>query len=87
LQEALTNVSRHAKATEVFVDLTVDGHKLDLTVRDPGVGFSPESLDGKRLGILGMRERTELLDGTFALQSAPGQGTEIQVTIPLTSKN
>jgi signal transduction histidine kinase len=85
LQEALTNVSRHARATEVFVDLTVAHNKLDLTVRDPGIGFSPESLDGKRLGILGMRERAELLDGTFALQSAPDKGTEIKVTIPLAS--
>ncbi|HMF18168.1 MAG TPA: sensor histidine kinase, partial [Gemmataceae bacterium] len=87
LQEALTNVSRHAKAAEVFVNLTVDGQKLDLTVRDPGVGFSPELLDGKRLGLLGMRERAELLDGTFSLKSEPQQGTEIRVTIPLVGKN
>jgi signal transduction histidine kinase len=86
LQEALTNVSRHAQATEIFVELTVEGQKLELNVRDPGVGFSPESLDGKRLGILGMRERAELLDGTFALQSAPEKGTEITVTIPLHGK-
>ena len=87
LQEALTNVSRHAKTNEVFVAMTVAGDKLDLTVRDPGVGFSPETIDGKRLGILGMRERAELLDGTFALKSAPEKGTEIQVAIPLAAKN
>ena len=87
LQEALTNVSRHAKAAEVFVNLTADGQKLDLTVRDPGVGFSPELLDGKRLGLLGMRERAELLDGTFNLKSEPAHGTEIRVTIPLAGKN
>jgi signal transduction histidine kinase len=83
LQEALTNVSRHAKTGEVFVALSVAGDKLELTVHDPGVGFAPELVDGKRLGILGMRERAELLDGTFALQSTPGKGTEIQVRIPL----
>lgn len=83
LQEALTNVSRHAQATEVFVNLSVEDDKLGLTVRDPGVGFSPEGVDGKRLGLLGMRERAELLDGTFALKSEPARGTEIQVTIPL----
>jgi signal transduction histidine kinase len=87
LQEALTNVSRHAQAAEVFVAISVQDEKLGLTVRDPGVGFSPESLDGKRLGLLGMRERAELLDGTFTLKSEPAHGTEIQVKIPLTGQN
>jgi signal transduction histidine kinase len=83
LQEALTNVSRHARAAEVSVSLQVGDEAVALTVRDEGAGFVLESLDGKRLGLLGMRERTELLDGTFALHSAPGRGTEIKVVIPL----
>jgi signal transduction histidine kinase len=83
LQEALTNVSRHAQAREVAVTLQVDGRSLTLKVRDPGVGFSLAQLDGKRLGLLGMRERTELLHGDFAVESAPGAGTEVRVAIPM----
>jgi signal transduction histidine kinase len=83
LQEALTNVAKHAKAAEVFIALRVAGGLVALTVRDAGVGLAPAALDGKRLGILGMRERAELLDGTFVLNAEPGGGTEIQVTIPI----
>jgi signal transduction histidine kinase len=83
LQEALTNVSKHSRSPEVFVDLHVATGRVDLTVRDVGVGFAPEALDGKRLGLLGMRERAELLNGSFVLQAEPGKGTEIRVTLPL----
>ncbi|HEV3263540.1 MAG TPA: ATP-binding protein [Gemmataceae bacterium] len=83
LQEALTNVSKHARADVVFVALRVADGLVVLTVRDTGVGLAPAALDSKRLGILGMRERAELLDGTFVLKAQPGQGTEVQVTIPI----
>ena len=83
LQEALTNVSRHARASEVCVGLNVAADRLVLTVDDAGVGFDPETVDTKRLGILGMRERAELLGGTFTLKAEPGKGTQIRVVIPL----
>ncbi len=83
LQEALTNVSKHAQAAEVFVELRAAAGWVELAVRDEGAGFRPEALDGKRLGILGMRERAELLDGTFELTSEPGKGTRVRVTLPL----
>jgi signal transduction histidine kinase len=83
LQEALTNVSKHARVPEVFVALHVAGGEVALTVRDLGVGLAPAALDAQRLGILGMRERAELLGGTFVLKAEPGRGTEIQVTIPI----
>jgi signal transduction histidine kinase len=83
LQEALTNVSKHARATEVNVELHVSPRHATLIVRDDGAGFDLTSLDGKRLGILGMRERAELLDGTFAVQAEPGKGTEVRVTLPI----
>jgi signal transduction histidine kinase len=83
LQEALTNVSKHARSPEVFVELRVDAAQVALTVRDAGVGFAPGDLDGSRLGLLGMRERAELLNGTFTVNAAPGKGTEVRVTIPL----
>jgi signal transduction histidine kinase len=84
LQEALNNVAKHARTSEVIVVLRVDAGRVALTVRDAGVGFPPEALDGPRLGILGMRERAELLDGSFAVESQPGKGTEIHVTLPIT---
>jgi signal transduction histidine kinase len=86
LQEALTNVARHAQATELFVGLYVTANQVGLIVRDNGVGFEPATLDGKRLGILGMRERAELLNGTFAVRSVRGKGTEIQAVLPLCDK-
>lgn len=83
LQEALTNVAKHAQAAEVFVTLHVADDFAILTVRDNGIGLPTAALDGKRLGLLGMRERAELLDGTFAVQGEAGRGTTIQVTIPI----
>ncbi len=83
LQETLTNVSRHARAAEVFVTLHALNGQVTLTVRDKGVGFAPETLDGTRLGLVGMRERAELLGGTFTLRAEPGTGTEVCVCIPL----
>jgi signal transduction histidine kinase len=83
LQEALTNVSKHAGAAEVLVELRVDSRNIFLAVRDRGAGFVPEALTSKGLGILGMRERAELLHGNFSVRAAPGEGTEITVTIPI----
>jgi signal transduction histidine kinase len=83
LQEALTNVAKHAGAGEVMIGLRVTDGGVTLTVRDTGVGMAPDALEGKRLGILGMRERAELLDGNLVVKTGPGAGTEIQVTIPI----
>jgi signal transduction histidine kinase len=86
LLEALTNVSRHSRASEVFVGLRVAPDRIALTVRDTGQGFDPAALSSARLGILGMRERAELLGGMFAVKAAPGKGTEVEVVIPLGGK-
>jgi signal transduction histidine kinase len=83
LQEALTNVAKHAQATEVFVSLHVADAQVALTVRDNGVGLGAAAPETKRLGMLGMRERAELLNGTFVVITEPGRGTEVRVTIPL----
>jgi signal transduction histidine kinase len=85
-QEALTNVARHAHAHRVEVNI----HKLHNTARmeikDDGKSFSVERAlhanTGKRLGLLGMRERVEMVGGTFCVESAPGKGTTIVVEIP-----
>lgn len=85
-QESLRNVSKHSKAEEVFVTLEfADGH-LRLNVRDEGVGLQASRLQSRSgIGIMGMKERARLVNGTVAIESELGQGTEISVTVPLTS--
>ena len=85
VQEALNNVAKHAGATRAWVSLVYDTNEVAVTVRDNGRGFDPISVEQNQRsswGLLGMRERTTLLGGEFALTSALGQGTEIQVRIP-----
>lgn len=87
VQEALTNVEKHARATRVWITLEVRGSDLRVSVRDNGVGFDVEavrrSAPGTRFGLHGMRERAELVGGRMDLQSAPGQGTRLQFTFAL----
>ena len=87
-QEALSNVEHHSKATEVLVTMTFGEHKAGLAINDNGVGFNaPPLLEGLsvsgQLGLLGMQERAELLGGKLEIQSGPGKGTTISVTIPI----
>lgn len=85
VQEALTNVARHARgATQVSLVLERRKEEISLIVEDDGSGFDAQSVDYTRhLGLLGMRERAELLGGSFTLESTPGRGTTIFVRIPL----
>jgi len=90
LQEALTNVARHADATIVSVRLvrTADAHRL--SIEDDGVGFDPAELnknrDGDfRLGLLGMRERVASIGGALTLESEVGVGTRLEIDVPLAS--
>ena len=85
-QEALTNVSRHAKASQVTVCIeSLDGSiRMDIT--DNGQGFDPTGKSNtkkhNRLGLLGMRERVEMVGGMFCVESSPGQATTVRVKIP-----
>jgi signal transduction histidine kinase len=82
VQEALTNVVRHAHATQVDVVLTTRDDKLIVIVEDDGIGFDPELvMAGNHLGLFGMRERTEMIDGKLAIESTPGKGTTIIVEV------
>jgi PAS domain S-box-containing protein len=84
IQEALTNVTRHSKATRVDVSVRRAGGAIILGVADNGVGFASDSLSGLRsLGLVGMRERALACGGTLLVQGKPGEGTAIVVTIPL----
>jgi len=84
IQEALTNVTRHSKATRVDVAVRRAGGSLILGVSDNGVGFAPDTLSGLHsLGLVGMRERALACGGVLMVQGKPGEGTSIVVTIPL----
>ena len=83
LQEALTNIARHAEATEFSVWLAESDGALCLEVRDNGKGFQEARLaHGGSLGILGMRERALLLGGRLTIRSSPGEGATVTVWIP-----
>ncbi|MBE7470416.1 MAG: hypothetical protein DPW09_03745 [Anaerolineae bacterium] len=88
VQEALTNALRHAQAQTIRVDLQRHDKELQLVIGDDGLGFEVEPTlkriaYGKGLGLVGMQERVSLLGGRFELESAPGQGTQIRVFLPL----
>jgi PAS domain S-box-containing protein len=85
VQEALTNVARHSRATEVNCTLEEGNDELLLWIRDNGQGFSLENQEQKTLGLLGMRERVSILKGEYHIKSEQGRGTTISVIIPLTS--
>lgn len=84
VQEALSNVSAHAGTDAARVEFVARDGSLELSIEDEGRGFDAETLKrSSRLGILGMRERVELLGGEFELDTAPGEGTRIHVRLPL----
>jgi signal transduction histidine kinase len=84
-QEGLANAARHAAAREVTLTLSYLPEVVTLDVHDDGVGFDPQqtaSGDGGGLGLVGMRERAERLGGSLAVESTPGEGTTLGVTLP-----
>jgi signal transduction histidine kinase len=90
VQEALTNVSRHAEATEATISLTGDEQKVIASVTDDGKGMPPGRLgpreDGGGYGTGGMQERAELVGGDLEWVPAPGKGTIVRLTVPLAGR-
>ena len=82
VQESLTNIGRHANARNVQVTLQRQSDAYVLSVRDDGLGFDPTQIDLKSMGIQGMRERAQMLDGRLDLRTGPGEGTDIVVKFP-----
>jgi signal transduction histidine kinase len=83
-QEALRNVERHSRANEVDMTVTFYGNGTAMEIRDDGVGFTASLADfpsAGHLGLLGMKERAALLGGEVEIQSAPGRGTAVTVSI------
>lgn len=90
VQEALTNVARHAKADRVKIEIEADGSRVRLTVADDGNGFDLKearraAFAGKSLGLIGMMERVNLVGGVIDIDSSPGKGVRIEVVAPLSS--
>ncbi len=82
VQEAVNNICKYAKANKVEIELTANQNTLILTIRDNGRGFEPEEAHFG-FGLQGMQERVAILRGQFYLNSAPGEGCQIKVEIPL----
>ena len=87
VQEALTNITRHAQASRVEINLRREDEAVVLSVQDDGIGFDIESMRqramlGGSLGVLGMQERASLIGGQLSIQSVPGKGSTVQLTCP-----
>jgi PAS domain S-box-containing protein len=81
LQESLTNVARHAKATKVEVRLALRDNEWTLSIKDDGVGFVHDTRKQTGFGLVGMRERVQILSGRFCIKTAPGAGTLIEIAL------
>jgi signal transduction histidine kinase len=82
VQEALTNVIKHAQAGTVSLVLTRKGDQVVTVIEDDGRGFDPAQAEDARLGLVGMRERIALVDGRLSVESRPGEGTTIVAEVP-----
>jgi signal transduction histidine kinase len=86
VEEALTNVMRHASATTVTISVQHSGERLNVVVQDDGAGFEPSRRTltaGTGMGLLCMEERARLLDGLVELDSAPGRGAAVRLSLPV----
>jgi signal transduction histidine kinase len=91
VQEALTNTWKHARATKASVTVTFDPRRCDIQIADDGVGFDLAAVgangQGEHLGIVGIRERAEMIGGSSRIASAPGAGTIVIVSVPVSAVN
>lgn len=88
VQESFTNIQKHADASFVLLEVTIHPGSLDLKIEDNGKGFGPavleaKNVEGEHFGLVGMRERIELLEGSFEIESTPGEGTRITMHVPI----
>ncbi|MEI6948799.1 PAS domain S-box protein [Paraflavisolibacter sp. H34] len=84
-QEALTNALRHSRARTVSSTLQLVGNRLELEVSDDGIGLDPGAREKKTFGLLGIQERTYALGGALEINSEPGKGTTLLISVPLHS--
>jgi signal transduction histidine kinase len=90
VQEALTNATKHAKASRVSIHVRRIGRALCCSIQDDGTGFDVRAVQSDRgrrgLGLIGMRERLSAIGGTFSIDSAPGRGTKLLIRVPMPSE-
>ena len=83
-QESLTNVLRHSKATEVISFFRLENYIITLFIEDNGIGFKEHEIENKKtLGLLGMKERIQLINGKYEINGNTGKGTSVIITVPL----
>jgi signal transduction histidine kinase len=85
VQEALTNATKHGRAKRAVVEIREDADAVHLSVRDDGDGFDPAS-DTDGFGLMGMRERVELLGGELRIESSPGSGVLVVASVPVVQR-
>lgn len=85
-QESLTNVARHARATRIRLEVQIRGGWMEIQIEDNGVGFDPQTALAKNRGLGGMRERVNLLGGSFEIESQAGAGTKKLIRLPIQEK-
>ena len=86
IQEGLTNIAKHSRASHGWVSLQIRDRAVEVSVRDDGVGFDADKVihsPQRSLGLFGMRERVELMGGNFTVESRPGAGTRLHIVVPL----
>jgi signal transduction histidine kinase len=81
-QEALHNVVKHANASSALIRMVREGDRVRLSVTDDGGGFEPNAVPRGHLGLIGMRQRVDLVGGELRVESQPGHGTLIEATVP-----
>ncbi|MDQ0062024.1 sensor histidine kinase [Paenibacillus harenae] len=92
VQEAFTNALKHANASRVLLDVSYEPHLITIIIHDNGIGFKSDLIElgasrNSHFGLIGMRERVELIEGRMDIDSNPGQGTKIIIHIPITAEN
>lgn len=84
IQESLTNIARHAEAENAMICIEEANEDFLISITDDGIGFDPDklSISSEHIGLTGMQERVKLLDGKFKIESTPGEGTRIAISVP-----
>jgi signal transduction histidine kinase len=86
LQEALTNIVKHAQASQVWVEINLDEDHIMLTIQDNGQGFDPSQAQSNGLGLSGLRERLTLVGGSLQISSNPVRGTILSARLPMSEE-
>jgi len=89
IQESLTNVRKHARASHAWVRISTDSEQVEIVIEDDGHGFNVSRIrrgDWPQFGLQAMRERAESVRGTLDIRSAPGKGTKVTLRVPLTQR-